>query len=94
MGFQNHTNKESAPPVGIPLLVLILALFVISIATTAAVSLIHKGSIQGLESRESSITRWYEDGSGRIKLSNGYCVFPAFDSPGDKVECVITDKEE
>ena len=34
------------------------------------------------------IVRWFEDGSGRIRLSNGYCTFPAFDSPEDKVLCV------
>jgi len=40
------------------------------------------------EAGQASIVRYYEDGSGRIKLSNGYCMFPAFDSPEDKVVCV------
>lgn len=44
--------------------------------------------ISNLEGERASIVRWYEDGSGRIELSNGYCMFPAFDSPEDKVVCV------
>jgi hypothetical protein len=46
-----------------------------------------EGRIDRLDESQARIVRWYEDGSGRIKLSNGYCTFPAFDSPEDKVVC-------
>ncbi len=42
------------------------------------------------EHKPSSIMRYYEDGSGRLQFSNGYCTIPAFDSPEDKIECTIT----
>lgn len=62
--------------------------FIVLFGITSIVGLVRVNNVRD-EGANARILRQYEDGSGRILLANGYCTFPAFDSPEDHIECVI-----
>lgn len=83
MGFQHRSGLDKPITHGT-----IIWASIISTAVAAVVILLAViAMVSATPAPDNGIVRWFEDGSGRIELSNGYCTFPAFDSPEDKVEC-------
>lgn len=60
------------------------------VALAVAVALLAL-SVSEVQDEQASIARYYEDGSGKLQFSNGYCILPAFDSPEDRIECEVTE---